>query len=480
MSVKLTREQALRAAWSRGLLSYKIHPYQQELYNECWRWILEPECMIGCGNLSRRWGKTFVTTLIAVEICERLPGAVVRMAMPTREELKKAVHPAMRLIIKDAPEEYRPKWRNQDHAYVFPNGSEIHLVGVNGGHANELRGAGANLALVDEAAFITDLKYLIESVLGPQLLTTNGTILVTSTPPQSPAHHYVEIAMTAKAADFYLHRDIFSTHHTQKTINRYIKMCGGENTSAWKREYLALFVIDDQLAIIPEWNSARFVRVREPHQFDAYWHRYEAMDLGVRDNTVVLFSMYNFMRAKLCIEAENVLTGHVVTTPALVSGIRSTERALGYDKAGVYRRVADNSNLQLLNDLRSVHGLSFSATTKEDLPSMVNTARVFIKDGHLEVDPNCKNLISCLETGIWRNEKYIGREFARMDGALGHFDALAALIYKIRNLDRTTNPVPADLEFNPHTDWCNPLKLERASDLAASITNMFATRRSRR
>jgi hypothetical protein len=53
-------------------------------------------------------------------------------------------------------------------------------------------------------------------------------------------------------------------------------------------------------------------------------------------------------------------------------------------------------------------------------------------------------LIDSLKYGLW-NEKR--SEFARSK-TLGHFDAIAALMYLIRNIDEATNPIPVKLGFN--------------------------------
>ena len=48
-------------------------------------------------------------------------------------------------------------------------------------------------------------------------------------------------------------------------------------------------------------------------------------------------------------------------------------------------------------------------------------------------------LIQCLEFGVYADEKR--KEFGRSK-ELGHYDALAALIYLVRNIDQSSNPIP--------------------------------------
>jgi len=115
----------------------------------------------------------------------------------------------------------------------------------------------------------------------------------------------------------------------------------------------------------------------------------------------------------------------------------------------VYRRVADNNNLLLLQDLGSLHGLHFNATDKSSLDAMVNEMRMFVGAGRLIVSPKCTMLLGCLKYGIFDDKR---RAFARST-LYKHFDHLAALMYMIRNLDQATNPVPNTYGMALGTHW---------------------------
>jgi hypothetical protein len=107
----------------------------------------------------------------------------------------------------------------------------------------------------------------------------------------------------------------------------------------------------------------------------------------------------------------------------------------------VYRRVADSNNVILLNDLGSDYALHFIATDKDQLLAMVNQVRVWVKAGRVIVHPRCAQLLGCLKYGIWNKN----RDKFERSVAYGHFDALAALVYLIRNIDVYTNPIPEQL-----------------------------------
>ena len=160
------------------------------------------------------------------------------------------------------------------------------------------------------------------------------------------------------------------------------------------------------------------------------------MDSGVRDKTAVLFAYYDFKQAKLFVQREFWLSGETVRTDHIASRVKALELELEYDK--VYRRMADCNNLVLVNDLNSVYKLNFYPTTKDSLEAMINKVRIWIGDGRISIDPSCKELIGCLENGIWNKNR---DDFGRSK-VYGHFDALAALQYLVRNIDTMTNPIP--------------------------------------
>jgi hypothetical protein len=117
------------------------------------------------------------------------------------------------------------------------------------------------------------------------------------------------------------------------------------------------------------------------------------------------------------------------------------ERELGYDAEEllpVYRRVADNDNQILLQDLGTTEGLWFIPTTKDALEAMVNHLRLMFQDNRIVIHPRCKLLILTLGSALWNKR----RDAFERSEATGHADALAALVYLARNLDRHTNPFP--------------------------------------
>lgn len=375
---------------------------------------------------------------MAIEYALKKPNTQIRFAAPTAKALRKIIHPIFSMLCADAPEAYRPQWTGFDALYRFHNGSEIHVAGTDKGNAESLRGTSSHLNIIDEAGFCSELDYVLRSILMPQTITTGGTTIMASTPPKTPAHDFFEIAQECKQDGHYQEFTIYDNETlTPDIIDIYAKESGGYESTTFQREYLCKFVVDTSSAVIPEWD-AKFIGHLEPTEFTGYYHRYTALDIGVRDFTAGVLGYYDFRRAVFYVEHEFQINGPEMTTPKLAELIKATE-AESFQGIKPYRRIADNNNLILLQDLGTLHDMHFAPTSKDSLHAMVNELRILVGNGRIMINPRCTKTIGAIQYAVWDDHR---KEFARSK-TYGHFDHLAALIYLVRNLDQTTNPIPA-------------------------------------
>lgn len=442
-------EKAIERAWQTGNLTYKLLPHQFKLYDA----IRSGNQLKYVVNCSRRFGKSSVLSLIAIEDGLRHDDYQIRFAAPTSKMVKKIIQPIFRLFSKDAPYEYQPFFRTTDSVYEFPSTlSECHIAGTDNGNAENLRGTSSNLNIVDEAGFCSELLYVLNDILLPQTLTTQGRTIIASTPPRSVDHDYILIARDAIENNAYVHFTIYDNTSLDKaTIDEYAKSSGGYDSTTFQREYLAEFVTDKETQIVPEWKQQVFVQPVERDEFYGFNKKYVAMDIGGSvDKTVVLFGYYDFRQAKLIVEDELVFTGNTVHSKQISEQIKQKETELW---GGVYRtttRIADSNNAILLQDMSLLHDLHFGPTSKDALLAMVNELRLWVGGERILIDPKCTEVTGCLKTGVWKKMRSgsIAHEFAR-SSVFGHYDALAALIYMVRNIDQHTNPVPATHGMTP-------------------------------
>lgn len=426
--------QRIEAAWQRGILEWLLRPVQVQIQKS----VNQRKSRKPVIHCSRRLGKSYLLVKMALEFATKYPRWPVRYVAPSRVGLRQIIHPIFQDITKTCPPHLKPEWNTVDNQYQLPSGGLIHLSGVNNGHEDDPRGTASGLAIVDEAGFIDHLEYVVQSVLMPQTINTGGFVILSSSSPKTPAHEFVGFIQEAAAAGDYSLYDIYAAGYPPEIVDEFMREAGGGESSTWKREYLCKLVVDESSAVVPEWDD-RYIQDWPRNQFFPFYQTYEAMDVGGRDKTAVLFGYYDFLNTKCVIEDEFIVEGPRMTTKLIADEVKAREIERWKEKP-VHLRVADNNNVILLNDLQAFHGLSFAPTSKDDLEAMVNQVRLFVKQGRVIVHPRCKELTGCLRYGIW-NEKRT--EFARSK-AFGHFDALASLVYFIRNVDTVTNPIPAN------------------------------------
>lgn len=442
-------QSLLRAVWGAGDLTYKLHDSQLEVRDAIREMAPEDASdeeieerakrrrfALDC---SRRWGKSYLCCVVAIEVALRVRGTRIPYAAAYGDDVVEIIEPLMEEIVADAPPEYRPRHMPSKHAWVFPNGSRIVMAGVDK-NPNKLRGRGFDFGVVDEAAFIDRLEYFLRSVMTPQMQgRPHARMLLASTPPVTPMHAWTtKYVPEAKSIGAYALRTIEDNPLLSKSeIEEYIAEAGGRESVECRREYFAEHIADLEAAIVPEFRAAKAAEpscvreVERPEFFDCY----VGMDPGQVDLWATLFAYYHFPLAAVVVEDELVVNRK--TTSYLAEQIRSKESALWGQRPPVLR-VSDTA-LQTICDLQNDHGLTFIPTAKDDAVAAINNARRWVQRGRVIIHPRCRTLISHLEHGVWNDRR---TDFERVEGH-GHFDCIHALVYLLRNVDERRNPFPS-------------------------------------
>lgn len=477
--VSITREDAITELWTLGILAWKLHAAQIDIYEA----VQKSDAQKFIINCSRRLGKSYCLCLIAIEYAMQNPNVRICYAAPTAKAVKKIIAPLFKTILDDCPSPLRPKWSAQDQVYKFPNGSEIHIAGTDAERAESLRGQSMHLGICDEAGFMDDLDYVVADILMPQTLTTGGRIILASTPAKTPAHDFTKYAEVAERDGNYIKKTIYDNpligkktiikfmmetdpNLTQAQAEEYWKQKSGPQNTTWQREYMAVNKTDEDLAIIPEFEPLISELVREcvrPPFYDGY----VGLDIGFNDFTVALFGYWDFAQATLVIEDEVVLNRS--TTQTLANNIKETELRLWGHKRP-YLRFSD-TDLIVIADLQHQHGITFVPTKKDNKESAINNLRMMVANKQIAIHPRCKHLISHLKYGIWNKNK---TSFEK-SGDYGHFDAVDALIYLSRNLQRNRNPVPAGYGLDINGQFIAPNL--NATKNSKAIKKMFSLKR---
>ncbi len=459
--------------WHRADLSYLLHSGQrviQEKYNE----ILGQ--LFVC-NIARQFGKSYWCVTKAVEVALAKPHARIKYATAFQTDLVEFILPTFDRVLEDCPEELKPVYKIQGSKWVFPNGSEIKLVGLDKS-PNGLRGNVIDLIVIDEAGFVVSLDYIYRSIIIPATLhRPDCRIIMVSTPPATPAHSFGEFIQMAELQGSYVKLTIYDNPLiTMDDIDRMADAMGGKGSTTFRRECLCELVLDDDLALVREWKDEFAVDIPRD-EFFVYYHKLVGQDLGRKDHTALIFGHYDFRRAALVIEDELTMVGSEWTTVTLKDSVVATEQRLWPDLK-TFRRVSDNNNPHLLTDLSSIHNLHFMPVKKESsLEQMVNRVREWVKDGRILINPRCKMLIGCMKYGIWDLKR---KEFARSK-VYGHFDHFAALMYLLIHTPHHSNPIPPDHGFVNHRAWLGNIKEQQrlGSRNAKTLNQLFGPKKSK-
>ena len=437
--------KAIHELFRMGELSWMLKGKQMEIYN----YFINMEDDVGACMVSRRFGKSFVLLLIAIEICIQNPGCIVKYACPKQNMVNRILIPNIRKMFEEAPDDVTYEYSTGDKVIRLFNGSEIQFAGTDNGNAENLRGGEAAVCILDEAAFMDDLKYIIESILLPTTDTTDGKLFLASTPnPKDPEHEFhidyvYPLEAQGKLIKFTLYDSpMLTPAKIEKIIKRYV---GGINNPAFRAEYMVEIPKSSELTVIPEFNEE--VHVIQEYKIPSYRDFYVSMDVGFRDLTCVLFCYYNFMEATLYIMDEIVINGPEMTTDYLATLIKTKEDKV-FKEFTPFLRVIDN-DLKLANDLSRLHQIYFMPTAKDNKETAVNNVRMWFAQGKIKMHERCKHLIYHTRRAQWDTVGgKIRNEFRHLsdapDGSVrgGHADALDALIYLVRNINSGHNPYP--------------------------------------
>lgn len=467
--------EARNALWKKGNLEFKLYPEQKLIYKE----IKANPDKIVVMNASRRWGKTTIMLILAVEQCIKKPGSVVKFVAPSAKQIRTVLRSNMRQVLAGCPVDLRPEYKTMDHIYKFPNDSEIQLAGTDKGHADSLRGGSADLCIVDEAGFVDDLRIVVTEVLLPTTTTTKGKLIMASTPSNTQDHDFIRYVQRAEENGTLIKKTIYDNPTVSADeIIAIATELGGVDSIAFRREYMAEIITNQDYAIVPEFTKEVQSECIKDWNRPPFYDCYTAMDIGFRDLTVALFAYYDFKNSKLIIEDELVMNGKTMTTDALAIGVKEKEKFIWCnpitgDIKKPTLRISDN-NLNLINDLQVLHGLTFLPTAKDNAEAALNHMRMLVAQKRIVINPRCKNLISHLRNGMWTKAR---TTYERADGH--HYDAIDALKYLIRNVNFYKNPYPANYDMGSSDDMFTRTKTHEERNLEKNIKNIFSPKKRR-
>lgn len=434
------------AAWKAGKLGWLLRRHQAPLHAQFWA---SPDDVVW--DCARRIGKTYLLLVIACEVALRTPNASIKYAASTAKAVRKMVRPSLRKVLETCPKELQPKIDWVAGEITFPNGSTIDVAGCDSGNYDALRGQEAHLWIVDEAGFIAELAEVVDSVLDPQTWTTKGRGIISSSPPDTPAHPFQTYYLAAKATGNSARVTFWeNTGLTEAEKNEIIAKAARRKrmtpeeyrgTTIWRREGEAEFVIEETRAVLPRLSESlagRLVRAETSTPLFADW--YTVIDLGgSRDPTFITTQYYDFTRAKLRIQREKKLIRP--TTEEIAKEAKALEAATFSQQRelrGMHFRIVDDDMGIVRRDLAQKYDLPSMPPRKDDKQAGLMDLQDGMLREEVEFSPECPETLAQCQAAIWNKQH---TEYERVDG-FGHFDALDCVLYGHRNVIPNRGRVP--------------------------------------
>lgn len=417
-----TEDEIREFMWREGDLEWKLDSLQASIRNTIHAKHAKAACILS----SRQIGKSYLISTMAIEwLLRQHKFKIARIVAPTLKQCADIVADNINPICADAPAGLIERIKSE---YRWKVGKgELRLGALERAHVDGNRGGNASLIIYEECGFVKadDFNYGVNSVLGPQLLRTGGIEMFISSPSEDPEHplHTDVLPRCAELGTAFRFTVYDSPSLTPALIREAMERCGGEDTDAWKREYLAQIIRPSSLIVIPSYDEQIHVKAfGDP--LACKWH--VTVDWGgVRDKTVALLHTHEYGAATDLIADERVWPANTPTS-SIIDGLRAL--AGGRE---IHRWTADVPG-QLQVDLQSAYDLEVTLPQKSDWQASVNAMSVKFSTQKILVHPRCLFLRQSCRGGMFNKTR---TDFERSD-ALGHMDALAALMYAVRTQDR--------------------------------------------
>lgn len=253
------------------MLIPKLHETQYQVATDLHRF------RIVCAG--RRWGKSVLSQLIALQWATSHNGGVIWIVSPTYRQGKQ-IH--WRQLLQVVPREWITKKNEVELSITLKNGSIIELKGAE--NPDALRGVKLRGLVIDEIASIRNWDWLWSEVLRPTLTDYQAPTLFISTP--KGFNHFHQLFESGQGND----KDYKSWRFTSYD-NPYIK---AEEIDNAKKDLSEDTFAQEYLADFRRFTGAIFksftreINVIKPFQIPSEWQRGRGFDFGSDDPTASL------------------------------------------------------------------------------------------------------------------------------------------------------------------------------------------------
>ena len=337
----------------------------------------------------RRFGKSRLAETELVEQALRKPGSRSVYMCPSRVQAKQVLWAGLK---ERVPMDWIRSKNETALSLTLINGSVIQLSGAD--YSDALRGISADLIVLDEFCFVTDLSNQL-AALRPMLSTTRGKMLLISTPAGggSAAHEIYERAKTADAVDWeaFTFTSVDGGWIPPEEVE---SQRATMDAALFRQEYFASF---ESLvgACYPEFSSALNVSPQADDGgplvagLDFNISPFACVIARIRDGGVHVIDEIELHQADTRMMSEEILRRYpnreirVAPDP---TGSRRQTSSLGLSDHAILKQ----------------HGLKVASPRAPwRVTDKLNVVRRYIRDGNghraLQIDPSCRQLIRSMK-----------------------------------------------------------------------------------
>lgn len=355
---------------------------------------------------SRRAGKTYTVSRYLLEVAYKHEDCLVVYIGLTRSAAKRL----MWSELKRANRRYSLgiKFNNADLVATLPNHAQIMLTGVNdSADVDKLRGSSFRLVCIDECqSYGQFLPELIEEVLEPALIDTEGTLLLTGTP-NAGCHGLFFDATTNPALGWSTHRWTLRENphipHAQAYLDKKLETKGWDlNNPVFQREWCGKWVKSND-SLVYKYGPLNLVDELPEND----WRYLLGVDIGFHDRTALAIGCY----------ADNESGLYILDTPAY-SRLTPSEIAEKIHELNDFYEfeaiVADTGGLgrSIVEDWRQRFGLPIQAAEKTKKAGFIESFNDDLKHGLIKVSKTAEvinewDVLQWHEMGLREDPRYL-------------------------------------------------------------------------
>lgn len=282
--------EASERARRRSSLDFRKLLFKQQ------RNLLDDESKTKVAVCSRRAGKSFALSVLALDTAFKHEGCLIPVISITRQQAKRIVWPVFQEL--DRRNELGLRFNASELSCTLPNGSSIFLTGASTEEEiQRLRGPKYPLVLVDEAqAFKSYLAELVSDVLEPAVLDYDGSIVLAGTPNQICRGFFYDATQDASAWSVH-HWTLLDNPHIPNAAKWLQERCRrygwSESHPTYLREYKGQWIRDSSSLIYPKIPVIDEIPPTEDLEYVL------GLDLGYIDSTAFVVCGYSTATGRL-------------------------------------------------------------------------------------------------------------------------------------------------------------------------------------